>query len=73
MRQQKSFYLSSKVVTIVIVQSHINMTAIDKRTHVSVLLVLPFASPQPGKGGFSPWVGYSAQCVGAGENPQTFR
>lgn len=49
------------------------MTAIDKRTHVSVLLVLPFASPEPGKGGFSQWVGYSAQCVGAGENPQTFR
>lgn len=56
-----------------IVQSHVKMTAIDKHAHVSILLVLPFASPEPGKGGFPQWVGYSAQCVGAGESPQTFR
>lgn len=48
-------------------QSHINTMAIGKRTHVSVLLVLHL-QVEPGKGGFSQWVGYSAQCVGAGEN-----
>ena len=49
------------------------MTALDKRTRVSILLLLPFASPEPGKGGFSQWIGCLAQCVGAGESPQTFR
>lgn len=48
---------------IVVVRIYSKMTAMDKRAGVSILLVLPFASPEPGKGGFRQWTGYSAQCV----------
>jgi len=46
------------------------MTVLDKRTRVSILLVLPFASPKPGKGGFSQWIGYLAQLCRSRREPK---
>lgn len=45
------------------------MTAPDKDAGISILLVPPFVSPEPRRGGFPPYAGPSPQCVGSRREP----